>query len=227
LPSIFIIDFSKSQHHSKRGRVWKPTFTLLNVNILIDSRNLIYWTKLVMNQFYVALMSLILPYGILWPTGSGGHSPRGSNTGAATARPLKCKNIQKIICQLSSTTRRTAGLKWTTEFKVMECDVSKTGCRIRGLWEQWNRGGVLVCQGSSQNTVSIYCWNLWTLMNIAGSYQNVGSIFEHIDYDVTNWSASFVNELGILLWKVINGRRYKEWETKKIIENSSGHTCRY
>ena len=104
-----------------------------------------------MNQFYVALISLILPYAIVWPTDSGGHIPQDSNTGAATARPLKCKNIQKIICQLSSTIRRTAGLKRTTEFKVMECDVSKTGGRITGLWEQWNRGGVLICQGSSQH----------------------------------------------------------------------------
>jgi hypothetical protein len=102
-----------------------------------------------MNQFYVALISLILP--ILRPTGSGGHIPRGNNTGAATARPMKCKNIQKITCQLSSTTRRTAGLKRTTEFKVMECDVSKTGCRVTGQWQQWNRRGVLICQVSSQH----------------------------------------------------------------------------
>jgi len=105
-----------------------------------------------MDQFYVALISLILPYAIIeWPTGSGGHIPRRSSTGAAIVPPLKYKNIQKIVCQLSRTTRRTAGLKWTTECKVTECDVSKTGCRITGLWQQWNRGGVLICQVSSQH----------------------------------------------------------------------------
>jgi hypothetical protein len=161
-----------------------------------------------MNQFYVALISLILPYAIVWPTGSGGHIPRDSNTGAATVRPLKCKNIQKIVCQLLSTTRRTAGLKWTTEYKVTVCDVSKPGCRITGLWQKWNRRGCF-------NLPPIYWWRLWTLLNTASSYQNVGFVFEHIDYDMTNWSVSFVNELRILLWDVFTRRRYREWETKK------------
>jgi hypothetical protein len=106
-----------------------------------------------MDQFYVALINLILPYAIIkWPTGSGGHIPRRSNTGAAIVRPLKYKNIQKIVCQLSRTTRRTAGLKWTTEFKVTECDVSKTGCRKnRSLTAVKSRVFFLICHVSSQH----------------------------------------------------------------------------
>ena len=90
-------------------------------------------------------------------------------------------------------------------------------------WTAVKLRGVFKFAKVRHSTLSGYWRSLWTLLNTISSYQNVGFTLEHLDYDMTIWSASFENVLRILLYESLS----QGGGNKKVTENSSGCTCWY